>query len=145
MPPADRIDRTARFAGDPAIAEIVGKVAGEQVEHRGHVVASYRMPPVSGVGTPVVPGKVIGRSAWQRAARNAIASASMKSTRNPYASTGSQRPRRAASAAISTGLWQQPPQASKRSEENKSELQSLMRNSYTVFCCKKKYIESNVV
>src|SRR3546814_1019513 len=41
------------------------------------------------------------------------------------------------SAAVSTQLPQQAPQP-ERSEEHTSELQSLMRNSYAVFCLKQK-------
>src|SRR3546814_5303623 len=35
--------------------------------------------------------------------------------------------------------WPKSPTYSKRSEEHTSELQSLMRNSYAVFCLKKKH------
>src|SRR3546814_9658038 len=35
-------------------------------------------------------------------------------------------------------LWAQVPASASRSEEHTSELQSLMRNSYAVFCLKKK-------
>src|SRR3546814_7050504 len=46
-----------------------------------------------------------------------------------------QRQRR---AAIDDAIFIRPPNAGKRSEEHTSELQSLMRNSYAVFCLKKK-------
>src|SRR3546814_7845896 len=41
-----------------------------------------------------------------------------------------------------TGIWCRHP-GSNRSEEHTSELQSLMRNSYAVFCLKKKKINNN--
>src|SRR3546814_7116382 len=45
-----------------------------------------------------------------------------------------------------TGAHVSPPCRSKRSEEHTSELQSLMRISYAVFCLKKKkYPEQNII
>src|SRR3546814_10646538 len=48
------------------------------------------------------------------------------------------------SGAGLSGLWLRPLRArlSPRSEEHTSELQSLMRNSYSVFCLKKKQINN---
>src|SRR3546814_9189661 len=45
------------------------------------------------------------------------------------------------SGVSSTDIW--PVRALHRSEEHTSELQSLMRNSYAVFCLKKKNINNN--
>src|SRR5690606_29451753 len=62
-------------------------------------------PPVIGAGTPVVPGKLIGRPRRQRAARKAKASASIASPRQPLSSaveTGT--PTRSRMAASSAGL-----------------------------------------
>src|SRR3546814_7823410 len=43
------------------------------------------------------------------------------------------------SSSLSEGLAGGPSQVRERSEEHTSELQSLMRNSYAVFCLKKKH------
>src|SRR3546814_8718963 len=43
-------------------------------------------------------------------------------------------------AAKAEGFWQEAPDIGVRSEEHTSELQSLMRISYAVFCLKKKNI-----
>src|SRR3546814_2508473 len=50
----------------------------------------------------------------------------------------SNPPSRAASASAFTRPWKRKPPRSNRSEEHTSELQSLMRISYAVFCLKKK-------
>src|SRR3546814_7988174 len=52
--------------------------------------------------------------------------------------TGERQARRVASALIDIGVLSS--ESSRRSEEHTSELQSLMRNSYAVFCLKKKTI-----
>src|SRR3546814_11037681 len=52
--------------------------------------------------------------------------------------------RRSHRAAYRTiGGWRRPPRGWRRSEEHTSELQSLMRISYAVFCLKKKKITSH--
>src|SRR3546814_6435215 len=51
-----------------------------------------------------------------------------------------QRPNRAAHRHWMPSIWRQPSSSTtSRSEEHTSELQSLMRNSYAVFCLKKKH------
>src|SRR3546814_7225800 len=73
-----------------------------------------------------------------------------KSSLRPNAAPGSW-PMAAKTAAGSVERWQLPPacpwaaaqedRARSRSEEHTSELQSLMRTSYAVFCLKKKKIK----
>src|SRR3546814_10061097 len=53
---------------------------------------------------------------------------------------GRAGPGRRARLAVPAIAGQPPPGAGPRSEEHTSELQSLMRNSYAVFCLKKKNI-----
>src|SRR3546814_3951404 len=59
------------------------------------------------------------------------------STRRSRASAGWSRDRRRRGGACSSGIV---PQGKGRSEEHTSELQSLMRLSYAVFCLKKKKV-----
>src|SRR3546814_4136386 len=51
---------------------------------------------------------------------------------------GTEESGRAEGLRQSVLLWKQEPRATSRSEEHTSELQSLMRISYAVFCLKKK-------
>src|SRR3546814_3626965 len=44
-----------------------------------------------------------------------------------------------------SGKWSALKEAAKRSEEHTSELQSLMRISYAVFCLKKKKTKQNII
>src|SRR3546814_3339400 len=65
-----------------------------------------------------------------------------RSVRTRYRSPGEGGPPGSGSAGTARGIRprQQP---TRRSEEHTSELQSLMRISYAVFCLKKKKIETN--
>src|SRR3546814_7010193 len=58
-------------------------------------------------------------------------------------SSGSRAGRPRASGAVARGLGDVLPRGARRSEEHTSELQSLMRISYAVFCLKKKKQRTN--
>src|SRR3546814_1289837 len=77
--------------------------------------------------------------------RPALLSSQLASRASPNGAGTEKRPAARTSTYISAQLASAPPSASvtpawvkPRSEEHTSELQSLMRNSYAVFCLKKK-------
>src|SRR3546814_4725327 len=103
-----------------------------------------RRPPRSTRTDPLFPYTPLFRSPspatspgpWTRATLPALSSAS-----RTRATTRSNAPERLVPVAQSRGvafLMNDRPDLAKRSEEHTSELQSLMRISYAVFCLKKK-------
>src|SRR3546814_1653250 len=81
------------------------------------------------------------RRSYQRRPRANDASARASTTETlslPPAALASSTSRCAAVSRLAAYLWSVKPMVSSRSEEHTSELQSLMRISYAVFCLKKK-------
>src|SRR3546814_17683364 len=88
-----------------------------------------RLPPRSTRTDTLFPYTTLFRSSWAPA--RVRARAPRRQPRRP--ATAARRPRHPRAASAPTALA-----ASARSEEHTSELQSLMRISYAVFCLKKK-------
>src|SRR3546814_8666222 len=94
--------------------------------HRRNRAGAQPVPAPSDRGGPAVPARTLRRHAHGGTGRGAVAGIDARGVPG--------RPVRAAAPALAAVL------SASRSEEHTSELQSLMRISYAVFCLKKKKI-----
>src|SRR3546814_11574256 len=108
------------------------------------VLLRIRRPPRSKRTDTLFPYTTLFRSEQQRAA-DAVVDGVRGDQGHAHSVRGCRRQAlcgRSAAAYICAASTTQP--AETRSEEHTSELQSLMRNSYAVFCLKKKHTYQNV-
>src|SRR3546814_1128872 len=99
-------------------------------------MTSHKPPPASFQRATCAAVLSTGRASPARANANSLSRTPWRTESDAPSGSG---PSARASSQVATKKSRHPAAASRRSEEHTSELQSLMRISYAVFCLKKKH------